>query len=157
MAELNFGLLTPPGSQSIGNAFVTGMDQAQEARARDLQMQQSVRKGQMDELQFRKAQDTEAKLNRWYAGIAKNGGPTDRIEIENQMLGSDIQQIVDMGLKARMIRLGQEEDRKRDLEAMFGPQPPAANSTPTLTNRDHRQDQWLLHGERSIETSCVIP
>ena len=131
MAELNFGLLTPPGSQSIGNAFVTGMDQAQEARARDLQMQQSVRKGQMDELQFRKAQDTEAKLNRWYAGIAKNGGPTDRIEIENQMLGSDIQQIVDMGLKARMIRLGQEEDRKRDLEAMFGPQPPAANSTPT--------------------------
>ena len=131
MAELNFGLLTPPGSQSIGNAFVTGMDQAQEARARDLQMQQSVRKGQMDDLQFRKAQDTEAKLNRWYAGIAKNGGPTDRIEIENQMLGSDIQQIVDTGLKARMTRLGLEEDRKRDWEAMFGPQPPAAGSTPT--------------------------
>jgi len=32
MAELNFGLLTPPGSQSIGNAFVTGMDQAAAAR-----------------------------------------------------------------------------------------------------------------------------
>lgn len=28
MAELNFGLLNPPGSQSIGNAFVQGMDQA---------------------------------------------------------------------------------------------------------------------------------
>ena len=28
MAELNFGLLTPPGSQSIGNAFEQGMDQA---------------------------------------------------------------------------------------------------------------------------------
>jgi len=32
MAELNFGLLTPPGSESIGNAFVRGQDQALAAR-----------------------------------------------------------------------------------------------------------------------------
>jgi hypothetical protein len=87
------------------------------------QIQQSMRQGQMAELQFKKAQDTEAKLNQWYTNIAKNGGPTDRIEIENQMIRSDIQPIVDMGLKARMTRLGLEEDRKRDYEAMFGPQP----------------------------------
>jgi len=37
MAELNFGLLTPPGSQSIGNAFVQGMDQAAVARAQENQ------------------------------------------------------------------------------------------------------------------------
>ena len=37
MAELNFGLLTPPGSQSIGNAFVSGMDQAAMSRARENQ------------------------------------------------------------------------------------------------------------------------
>jgi hypothetical protein len=37
MAELNFGLLTPPGSQSIGNAFVSGMDQAAVARAQENQ------------------------------------------------------------------------------------------------------------------------
>ena len=37
MAELNFGLLNPPGSQSIGNAFVTGMDQASAARAQENQ------------------------------------------------------------------------------------------------------------------------
>lgn len=37
MAELNFGLLTPPGSQSVGNAFVTGMDQATVARAQENQ------------------------------------------------------------------------------------------------------------------------
>jgi hypothetical protein len=37
MAELNFGLLTPPGSQSIGNAFVSGMDQAAASRARENQ------------------------------------------------------------------------------------------------------------------------
>ena len=37
MAELNFGLLTPPGSQNIGNAFVQGMDQAAVARAQENQ------------------------------------------------------------------------------------------------------------------------
>ena len=37
MAELNFGLLNPPGSQSIGNAFVQGMDQAAVARAQENQ------------------------------------------------------------------------------------------------------------------------
>jgi len=37
MAELNFGLLTPPGSQSIGNAFTQGMDQAAVARAQENQ------------------------------------------------------------------------------------------------------------------------
>ena len=37
MAELNFGLLTPPGSQSVGNAFVSGMDQAAAARAQENQ------------------------------------------------------------------------------------------------------------------------
>jgi hypothetical protein len=37
MAELNFGLLTPPGSQPIGNAFVSGMDQAAVARAQENQ------------------------------------------------------------------------------------------------------------------------
>ena len=37
MAELNFGLLTPPGSQSIGNAFVQGMDQAAAAKAQENQ------------------------------------------------------------------------------------------------------------------------
>jgi len=37
MAELNFGLLNPPGSQSIGNAFVSGMDQAAAARAQENQ------------------------------------------------------------------------------------------------------------------------
>ena len=37
MAELNFGLLNPPGSQSIGNAFVQGMDQAAVARSQENQ------------------------------------------------------------------------------------------------------------------------
>ena len=128
MAELNFGLLTPPGSQSIGNAFVTGMDQAQESRARDLQMQQSVRQGQMAELQYKKAQDTEARLNQWYAGIAKNGGPTTAIEIENQMMDSGIPQVINMGLSARMARFKIEQDRK--LYAAVNAPAPAAGAGP---------------------------
>lgn len=126
MAELNFGLLTPPGSQSIGNAFTQGMDQAQAAQARNLQMQQSVRQGQMAELQFRKAQDAEAKLNQWYAKIAENGGPSDHREIEKQMIESGIQNVVDMGLKARMARLNIEQERARDYESMFGAPPSGA-------------------------------
>tara|TARA_R110000868_G_scaffold350414_1_gene611648 strand:+ start:178 stop:1647 length:1470 start_codon:yes stop_codon:yes gene_type:complete len=112
MAELNFGLLTPPGSQSIGNAFVTGMDQGQEARARDLQMQQSMRQGQMAELQYKKAQDAEAKLNQFYAHVADNGGPQDPIAIEDQMIRSGIPQVANTGLSARMTRLKVERDRK---------------------------------------------
>jgi hypothetical protein len=112
MAELNFGLLTPPGSQSIGNAFVTGMDQGQEARARDLQMQQSMRQGQMAELQYKKAQDAETKLNQFYAHVADNGGPQDPVAIENQMIGSGIPQVANTGLSARMARLKVEQDRK---------------------------------------------
>lgn len=129
MAELNFGLLTPPGSQSIGNAFVSGMDQAQAAQARDLQMQQSMRQGQMAELQFRKAQDAETKLNQWYAKIAEDGGPSDHREIEKQMIGSGIQSVVDMGLKARMARLNIEREREGFAAANA---PPAAQPVATM-------------------------
>lgn len=118
MAELNFGLLTPPGSQSIGNAFVSGMDQGQESRARDLQMQQSVRKGQMDELQFRKAQEAEAKLNQFYAHVADNGGPKDPVAIEDAMIKSGVPNVADSGLAARMARLKIEQSRVQAREAM---------------------------------------
>ena len=117
MAELNFGLLTPPGSQSIGNAFVSGMDQGQESRARDLQMQQSVRKGQMDELQFRKAQEAEAKLNQFYAHVADNGGPKDPVAIEDAMIKSGIPNVADAGLTARMSRLKLEQSRQQYVAA----------------------------------------
>jgi len=110
MAELNFGLLTPPGSQSIGNAFVSGMDQGQESRARDLQMQQATRKGQMDELAYKKALDTEARLNKYYGNIAANGGPKTALEAENAMIGSGVPHIADMGAKAQLLRLTNESD-----------------------------------------------
>jgi hypothetical protein len=129
MAELNFGLLTPPGSENIANAFVRGQDQAQAARLQDVQMQQSMRQGQMAELQFKKAQNAEAKLNQFYAHIAENGGPSNPLEIENKMIGSGIPQVANTGLAARMTRLALEQQRKRDYEAMFGERPPDVSSS----------------------------
>jgi len=86
MAELNFGLLTPPGSQSIGNAFVTGMDQAQEARARDLQMQQSVRQGEVSQMQLQKMQRDATGLAEFSRKVSALGGPSDLVEIAKAYL-----------------------------------------------------------------------
>jgi hypothetical protein len=70
MAELNFGLLTPPGSQSIGNAFVSGMDQAAVARARENQnalSQYTLSKARREDEQqnqlYRDIQDPNFKLD----------------------------------------------------------------------------------------------
>lgn len=87
MAELNFGLLNPPGSQSIGNAFVTGMDQAQEARARDLQMQQSQRQGEVTQMQLAKLRRDEQGLADFSKKVAAMGGPSDPVAIAQAYLG----------------------------------------------------------------------
>ena len=70
MAELNFGLLTPPGSQSIGNAFVQGMDQAAVARAQENQnalSQYTLGKAKREDEQqnqlYRDIQDPNFKLD----------------------------------------------------------------------------------------------
>jgi hypothetical protein len=121
MAELNFGLLNPPGSQSIGNAFVSGMDQALESRARDLQMQQSVRKGQMDELTYRKALDTEARLNKYYSNIAANGGPKTPEEAIQAMLGSGVPHIQDLAAKLQIETLKNDQQLALYRAAKAGP------------------------------------
>jgi hypothetical protein len=62
MAELNFGLLTPPGSQNIGNAFVQGMDQAAVARARENQ-------NALSQYTLGKAKREDEQQNRLYRDI----------------------------------------------------------------------------------------
>jgi hypothetical protein len=62
MAELNFGLLTPPGSQNIGNAFVQGMDQAAVARARENQ-------NALSQYALGKAKREDEQQNRLYRDI----------------------------------------------------------------------------------------
>lgn len=69
MAELNFGLLTPPGSQSIGNAFVSGMDQAQAARLQEQQLQQSMQQNAL----------AKAKMGEYQRGIAEQNALRNRM------------------------------------------------------------------------------
>ena len=86
MAELNFGLLTPPGSQSIGNAFVSGIDQARAAQMQDVQMQQSMRQGEVSQMQLAKMRRDEQGLAEFSRKVASMGGPSDPIEIAKAYL-----------------------------------------------------------------------
>ena len=69
MAELNFGLLTPPGSQSVGNAFAQGMDQAQAARLQEQQLQQSMQQNEL----------AKAKMGEYQRGIAEQNALRNRM------------------------------------------------------------------------------
>ena len=92
MAELNFGLLTPPGSQSIGNAFVQGMDQAAVARAQENQnalSQYTLSKARREDevnnrllSDLRAAKTPEEQMQAYvYAGRAK-----DALAMQSDML-----------------------------------------------------------------------
>ena len=69
MAELNFGLLTPPGSQPIGNAFVSGMDQAQAARLQEQQLQQTMQQNAL----------AKAKMAEYERGVAEQNALRNRM------------------------------------------------------------------------------
>ena len=70
MAELNFGLLNPPGSQSIGNAFVTGMDQAAAARAQENQ-------NALSQYTLSKARREDEMQNQLYDAVRQPGFKLD--------------------------------------------------------------------------------
>ena len=69
MAELNFGLLNPPGSQSIGNAFVSGMDQARQSRLQEQQLQQSMQQNEL----------AKAKMGEYQRGVAEQNALRNRM------------------------------------------------------------------------------
>ena len=88
------------------------------------QIQQSMRQGQMAEMQFKKALDTEAKLSKYYASIAENGGPKTAKEAEQLMLLSGDSGIQNMGAQTQMLRLQNEQE----LERFRGAQLPAGGA-----------------------------
>jgi len=101
MAELNFGLLTPPGSQSIGNAFVSGMDQAAAARAQENQnalSQYTLSKARReDEVNNRllndlRAAKTPQEQRQAYinAGRAKDAAEMESASLKNQEIQGKI-------------------------------------------------------------------
>lgn len=70
MAELNFGLLTPPGSESIGNAFVRGQDQA-------LAAQQAANQNALSQYTLGKAQRDDAQQTELYNAVRQPGFKLD--------------------------------------------------------------------------------
>jgi len=159
MAELNFGLLTPPGSESIGNAFVRGQDQARAAQMQNLQMQQSQRQGQMAEFQFKKAQDTEAKLNQYYSKIKTLSGLGSPKEIEDAMLGSDVPHVQDQGMALRTKRLQNEEDIAKYAAANAPPvaPAPAAPSVAAAPNYAGLANQLMPAGGYADTANRLMP
>ena len=98
MAELNFGLLTPPGSQSIGNAFVQGMDQAAVARAQENQ-------NALAQYTLSKAK-REDELNTQLLGDLRNATTNDEIYRAYQRAGKG-----DVASKLRGEQLTQDKTR----------------------------------------------
>ena len=109
MAELNFGLLTPPGSQSIGNAFVSGMDQAAVARAQENQ-------NALAQYTLGKAKREDELTNRMLAGLQG----ADTIEQQAAVLRSvgrvkEANDLITSGLERRY-KLGQIEAQAPQLQ-----------------------------------------
>ena len=109
MAELNFGLLTPPGSQSIGNAFVSGMDQAAVARAQENQ-------NALAQYTLGKAKREDELTNRMLAGLQG----ADTIEQQAAVLRSvgrvkEANDLITSGLERRH-KLGQIEAQAPQLQ-----------------------------------------
>jgi hypothetical protein len=100
MAELNFGLLTPPGSQNIGNAFVQGMDQAAVARARENQ-------NALSQYTLGKAR-REDELSNQLLGDLRNATTPEDIYRAYQRVGKP-----DVALKMQTDALTQEELRNK--------------------------------------------
>lgn len=128
MAELNFGLLTPPGSQSIGNAFTQGMDQAQAAQARDLQMQHSMRQNEVSQMQMAKMRRDEQGLAEFSRKVAAMGGPSDPIEIAKAYLAHPEVEMQKFG--AGLMQRAQAIAGYRALPSDTAMAPPASGVTP---------------------------
>ena len=110
MAELNFGLLTPPGSQSIGNAFAQGMDQAAVARAQENQ-------NALAQYTLSKAKREDELTNKMLAGL--QGATT--VEEQAALLRSvgrfkEANELITSGLTQQELRnkiLAQPGDREK--------------------------------------------
>ena len=79
----------------------------------------------------------EAALNNFYDYVAKAGGPTDPIELEQKLIGSRVPHLVDLGLKAQSTRL--ENDKYQAYKKSLAP-PVAAAAVPSAFSEDMSQN-----------------
>jgi len=77
------------------------------------QIQSSQRQGEMAQMQIQQMRRDETALTQFYADVAKNGGPTNPVEIEDAMIKSGVRDIVNSGLTARMTRSKLENQQKQ--------------------------------------------
>jgi len=77
------------------------------------QIQSSQRQGEMAQMQIQQMRRDETALTQFYADVAKNGGPTNPVEIEDAMINSGVRDIVNSGLTARMTRSKLENQQKQ--------------------------------------------
>lgn len=90
------------------------------------QIQSSQRQGEMAQMQLQQMRRDETALTQFYAGVAKNGGPTNPDEVENAMINSGVRDIVNSGLTARMARLKLENQQKQFATIMGARMPTGA-------------------------------
>ena len=147
MAELNFGLLTPPGSESIGNAFVRGQDQA-------LASQQMQRQGQLADLQLKKAQNDADILEKIRSASVANGGPPDLTRIAHAMINSGNPEYITQG-QGILVKVRQQAEaanyRKRALESDVpaqGAMPVAAPPANSMFTAAAPQGDFLAAGNQ---------
>lgn len=77
------------------------------------QIQSSQRQGEMAQMQIQQMRRDETALTQFYADVAKNGGPTNPVEIEDAMIKSGVRNIVNSGLTARLTRSKLENQQKQ--------------------------------------------
>jgi len=94
----------------------------------------------MAELTYRKALDTESRLNKYYADIAANGGPKTAEEAEKAMMGSGVAHIQEAGARAQLLRLQNEQTLARFTAAnptnVAAPMAPAVAPAPGSFSAD---------------------
>ena len=93
------------------------------------QIQSSQRQGEMAQMQIQQMRRDETALTQFYADVAKNGGPTNPVEIEDAMIKSGVRDIVNSGLTARMTRSKLENQQKQFATIMGARMPTGAPMT----------------------------
>lgn len=93
------------------------------------QIQSSQRQGEMAQMQLQQMRRDETALTQFYADVAKNGGPTNPVEIEDAMIKSGVRDIVNSGLTARMTRSKLENQQKQFATIMGARMPTGAPMT----------------------------
>ena len=151
MAELNFGILDTQAPGRIAAMPQLAQEKQSQNAMQFMQLQSAVQQNQTAALQFKKLQTDEANLTRFYDEVAKSGGPTNPVDMENQMIGSKVPHYVQLGYTLKQKRLETERSRELYTAANRQPTPAAPPSAPEpgsfgadVAQREAGMDNYLV-------------